>query len=155
MTHIIDLGETPPENFKDVRFEFSDSHRITGSATEPTSQPLQIIRIGLIIATAPSPETSTPADDRVTETGGLSNATLSCCSAWQPSGDVLRPWLYANRWITQPPAIYNGQDACSIIGYGVRSTSYPEQHQCTIYETEVTHYRGSSLRVFTDEGTLS
>jgi hypothetical protein len=68
---------------------------------------------------------------------------------------TVRPWLYGNWWVLKPPAPRGGWVFDSLIGVGVRLTEWPERHNCQIYKTEVTHYRGSSLRVLTDDGRLS
>jgi hypothetical protein len=70
-------------------------------------------------------------------------------------GLTVRPWLYGNWWILNCPNFYNEFIPFQLIGVGVRLTEWPEPHDCKIYKTEAIHYRGSSLRVFTDDGRLA
>lgn len=69
-----------------------------------------------------------------------------------------RPWLYGNWWLLDQPDESRGKvtqddfNKMQLIGVGVRLTEMPVPHPCKTYDRDVIHLRGSSLRVFTDEG---
>lgn len=77
----------------------------------------------------------------------------------QPHSDAnspTRPWLYGNWWLLNQPdgrlePVKRGDFFHpQLIGIGVRLTELPTPHACKMYNRDVVHLRGSSLRVFTE-----
>jgi hypothetical protein len=70
-----------------------------------------------------------------------------------------RPWVYGNWWLLdQPhgslePVRQEDFFLPQLIGIGVRVTEMPTPHACKMYDRDVVHLRGSSLRVFTEMGS--
>jgi hypothetical protein len=73
------------------------------------------------------------------------------------SGDtdngVLRPWLYGNWWMLERPR--EGMDAVhQLVGIGVRVSRTPNIADAEGNSSEMIFYRGSQLRVYTNDGKI-
>jgi len=70
-------------------------------------------------------------------------------------GDVLRPWLFGNWWVLDGHLDEGFGQTRQLIGIGVRLGKTPPIHNAEGNSKEEVIYRGSGLRIRTDDGKLT
>jgi hypothetical protein len=70
-------------------------------------------------------------------------------------GDVLRPWLFGNWWVRCDDLNEGFDQTRQLIGIGVRLGKTPPIHNAEGNSKEEVIYRGSGLRIRTDDGRLT
>jgi hypothetical protein len=83
---------------------------------------------------------------------GLGRERLSLHTDY--AGDVLRPWLYGNWW-TLGDLSEGPYHLPQLIGIGVRLAKTPKIHDAEGNSNKMVTYRGSGLRIRTDDGRLT